>query len=64
MGRYEKEEIDRILEDRKQNGQLEDPKECNHSSVVREYYLGAHVDYACLDCGKQSTNRQHFSKEN
>lgn len=57
---YQMHEIDEMLEQSKRNGTLEKINECNHQSVVREYYLGAHSDYVCLNCGMKSLNRSDF----
>lgn len=37
-------------------------KECDHSQVVRLYYMGTHTDYGCMKCGMKSTVKEHFNK--
>lgn len=39
-------------------------KDCNHPDVVRlvDAYTGAHMDYGCMVCGLQHSNRDVFNK--
>ncbi|MES9778960.1 hypothetical protein [Bacillus velezensis] len=43
------EEIDEIAKEWENKGN----PPCDHSQIGREYTLGAHTDYACLQCGER-----------
>ncbi len=36
---------------------------CNHTNLVKEYYLGAPtMDYVCKECG-ESNSKEYFEKQ-
>ncbi len=37
--------------------------ECDHSEIVKLYYLGAHSDYGCKKCKMQSLILTDFKKK-
>ena len=60
MSGYQMEEIDELIERKRDNNELLKILECPHENVVREYFLGTHSDYVCLDCGMKSLSRSDF----
>ena len=39
-----------------------DMSECDHSDIVKLYYLSTHSDYGCKKCKMQSLNLSDFKK--
>lgn len=60
MTGYEMEKVDEIISKKKATGKLLKVSECPHEKVVKEYYLGTHSDYVCLNCGMKSLSRDDF----
>lgn len=60
MTGYQMKEVDEIIKKKREEGKLLKVLECPHKNVVKEYFLGTHSDYACLDCGMKSLNRNEF----
>ena len=50
------EEIDEIAKEWENKGN----PHCDHSQIGREYTLGAHTDYACLQCGERRYNIEDY----
>ena len=57
MRKMDQEEFDKLPFDK-------NPKDCGHSEVVKliDGATGAHMDYGCIVCGLQYTNREVFAK--
>ncbi|GAB3068926.1 hypothetical protein ACFOU0_10515 [Salinicoccus sesuvii] len=60
MEKYSSEQIDKLLEQKKENHQLKSRENCTHNDIVKCFLNGKAYSYVCMDCGYSSKSRSSF----
>ncbi|MFC3419883.1 hypothetical protein ACFOLA_10375 [Salinicoccus hispanicus] len=60
MEKYSSEQIDRLLEQKKENNQLKSQESCTHKDIVKCFLNGKAHKYVCMNCGYSNKSRAAF----
>lgn len=55
-------DVDFLIERKRNEGNLIPFKECEHKNLIKEYFAGTFSDYVCLDCGVKAFNKSYFKE--
>ncbi|MCG1008535.1 hypothetical protein J4760_00570 [Salinicoccus sp. ID82-1] len=60
MEKYSSEQIDKLLEQKREDGKLKSRKNCTHKDIVKSFLNGKAHSYVCMECGYTNKSRAAF----